>query len=48
MKIALSKYLGEDDTVTPLHYIDERIRKSLGYVLPQNYHLKWPNWNKRD
>lgn len=48
MEIALSKYLGEDDIVTPLHYIDERIRKSLGYVSPQNYHLKWPNWDLRD
>lgn len=48
MEIALSKFLDQNDIVTPLHENDEKIRKSLGYITAQNYHLKWPNWNKRD
>jgi len=48
LEIALSKFLGENDIVTPLHKNDEDFRKSLGHVSAQNYHLKWPNWNKRD
>lgn len=36
MEIALSKYLGPDDVITPITPEDERIREELGYRGPQN------------
>lgn len=36
MEIALSKYLGPDDVITPITPADERIREELGYRGPQN------------
>ena len=36
-EIALSKYCGKDDIITPIDKKDEAIRESLGYRGPQNY-----------
>jgi hypothetical protein len=35
-EIALSKYLGDNDIITPISLEDEEIRQSLGYRGPQN------------
>ncbi len=43
IEIALSKYCGPDDIVTPISPEDEEIRKNLGYVTPQNYQS--PIWD---
>lgn len=37
IEIALSKFCGEDDVITPISREDERTRKKLGYRGPQNY-----------
>jgi len=37
IEIALSKYCGPRDIITPITPIDERLRNSLGYPGPQNY-----------
>lgn len=37
IEIALSKYCGPDDILTPFRPEDERIRTKLGYRGPQNY-----------
>jgi len=37
IEIALSKFLGEDDIITPISPDDERIRRQLGYRGPQNF-----------
>lgn len=37
IEIALSKYCGSDDIITPISPEDEEIRKNLGYLAPQNY-----------
>lgn len=39
IEIALSKYLGESDIITPISAPDETIRRSLGYRGPQNYQV---------
>ena len=39
MEIALSKFCGEDDIISPLASEDESIRKRLGYAGPRNYQL---------
>lgn len=41
IEIALSKFCGKDDIITPLPF-DEEIRKELGYRGPQNYQISWP------
>jgi hypothetical protein len=37
VEIALSKFCGEDDIITPVSPEDEIVRRSLGYRGPQNY-----------
>ena len=37
LEIALSKYCGEKDIITPIVSEDEKIRKMIGYKGPQNY-----------
>lgn len=39
VEIALSKFCGEDDIITPIVREDERQRKKLGYRGRQNYYL---------
>lgn len=39
MEIALSKYCGPDDVITPLTGADEAVREALGYRGPQNIYL---------
>ena len=38
--IALSKYCGPSDVVTRVSKVDEELRRSLGYVGPQNFERK--------
>ncbi|WP_129597698.1 sulfotransferase family 2 domain-containing protein [Methanohalophilus profundi] len=40
IEIALSKYCGPDDIITPISPEDEKIRLELGYRGPQNYIIK--------
>ena len=42
-EIALSKYCGERDIITPISDDDEHIRKDMGYVCAQNYEKS--QWN---
>jgi Sulfotransferase family len=49
IEIALSKFCGPDDVITPISHDDEKTRGGLGYLGPQNY--LFPNsdygiWNK--
>jgi len=37
IEIALSKFLGDDDIITPISSDDENIRRQLGYRGPQNF-----------
>lgn len=37
LEIALSKYCGEEDIITPISSVDEEVRQSLGYRGPQHY-----------
>jgi hypothetical protein len=37
LEIALSKFCGDDDIITPISRADENIRSHLGYRGPQNY-----------
>lgn len=37
LEIALSKFLGPDDVVTPISTVDEQIRIDKGFVSPQNF-----------
>ena len=39
IEIALSKFLSEQDIITPISAPDERIRHDLGYRGPQNYRV---------
>lgn len=58
IEIALSKFCGPDDIITPLPTADEKIRSALGYPGPQNYipyiwncplwdHIRWLRKIKR-
>lgn len=42
IEIALSKFLGDQDIITPISSPDETIRRDLGYRGPQNYRV--PLW----
>lgn len=48
LEIALSKYLGPRDVLTPLLVDDEAIRSDLGYVKPQNYFVPYRRYTKMD
>ncbi len=45
VEIALSKYLGDDDIITPIAPEDEAMRRELGYRGPQNYQLPGRNFS---
>ncbi|MCF7885837.1 MAG: sulfotransferase family 2 domain-containing protein [Candidatus Marinimicrobia bacterium] len=44
MDIALSKFCGPDDVITPLPEKDEKLRKKVGGRPPQNTKVEWPNY----
>ena len=46
-EIALSKYVGQDEIITPVVAEDETIRRSIGGRGPQNYHYRWSEFLKR-
>ncbi len=48
MEIALSKYCGEDDVITPIGPKDEALRAELGYRGPQNYELPMRAYRPHD
>lgn len=39
IEIALSKFCGENDIITPIAWEDECLRKELGFPSPQNYKI---------
>ncbi len=39
IEIALSRFLGDDDIVTPISAADEKLRRELGYRGPQNFRI---------
>jgi hypothetical protein len=48
IEIALSKFCGPDDIITPIRHEDERERAALGYKGPQNYLLPRSQYTLRD
>lgn len=48
IEIALSKFCGPDDIITPISPVDEETRRSLGYRGPQNYLASWYEYRLRD
>ena len=48
MEIALSKYCGENDIVTPLGKKSEVIRTELGYTGPQNFQIPFSKYSLKD
>jgi hypothetical protein len=48
VEIALSKFCGDRDIITPIVEEDEKIRRSLGYTGPQNYILPFSDYSMRD
>ncbi|MCW8125943.1 sulfotransferase family 2 domain-containing protein [Microbulbifer halophilus] len=38
IEIALSRFCGPNDVITPMRKEDEDLRRSLGYFTPRNYH----------
>lgn len=48
LEIALSKYCGARDVITPIRPEDERVRRQLGYRGPQNYRIPFSRWPLKD
>jgi hypothetical protein len=48
LEIALSRFLGPDDIVTPISPNDEELRRRLGYVGPQNYRTPLTAYSAKD
>jgi hypothetical protein len=48
IEIALSKFCGEDDIITPVSAADEHIRRNLGHRGPQNYLPPLSDYGLRD
>lgn len=48
IEIALSKYCGPDDIITPIHPEDETMRQELGYRGAQNYKVRFKNYSSLD
>jgi hypothetical protein len=44
LEIALSKFLGEDDVITPISPKDEKARKALGFRTAQNFRYRISEW----
>ncbi len=45
IEIALSKFCGKDDIITPISPEDEKMRRELGYPGPQNYSLPMSSYS---
>ena len=48
VEIALSKFCGEDDVITPISAKDERIRRGMGHPGPQNHLAPISEYRSRD
>ena len=48
IEIALSKYCGPDDIITPITPEDEKLRQELGYRGPQNYSVSYMHYTLKD
>ena len=48
VEIALSRFCGPGDIITPISPADEKTRQELGYRGPQNYLATWYEYNPRD
>ena len=48
IEVALSKYLGADDVITPIFEEDEPLRAAPGYRGPQNYLVPLRRWKRND
>jgi hypothetical protein len=48
VEIALSKFCGPDDVITPISPEDEQTRRALGHRGPQNYFAPWRDYGLRD
>lgn len=48
VEIALSKFCGKDDVITPISKEDERIRREKGYPGPQNHLASVSEYRSRD
>ncbi len=48
LEIALSRFCGPRDVITPLAPADEVLRRQLGYPGPQNYYLPWKRYTRAD
>jgi len=48
LEIALSKFCGDEDIITPIGWRDEKIRKELGYRGPQNYEKLLSEYTLKD
>lgn len=48
IEIALSRYCGKDDIITPITPEDEKIRSDLGYPGPQNYLAPIRDYRSKD
>ena len=48
VEIALSKFCGDDDVITPISLSDEMIREDLGFPGPQNYLSPVSDYRFRD
>jgi hypothetical protein len=48
LEIALSKYCGEEDIITPIARTDEVVRQELGYRGPQNYWAPFTDYRLAD
>ncbi|MES2657556.1 MAG: sulfotransferase family 2 domain-containing protein [Verrucomicrobiota bacterium] len=48
IEIALSKFCGPDDIITPITQEDEQIRRKLGYPGPRNFLAPWWNYGIKD
>lgn len=48
IEIALSKYCGQYDIITPINPEDEVKRRDLGYRGPQNYNIPFSKYSKLD
>jgi hypothetical protein len=48
LELALAKFCGAEDIITPVSPPDEELRKTLGFPGPQNYERKWTSYGLRD
>ncbi len=48
VEIALSKFCGPDDIITPITREDEALRSQLGYPGPQHHLASWWEYRRRD